>query len=341
MSSRGILDADMKTVGRWLLLGWRWWCSELEAVVPERWRSGYSKRLPRLLFHHGRLVPEKTGDNAARWANPGPKRAIIIVPSELCLSRRLERPFVGRRELGSMVALEASALFPFPEGKIVVAARIIGESAVQGRAVVEVAALSADNASRIIKAIDDARIGVIRIIKQTEVPDGEAIDFTTALREAGLLPKVRSITPMLWLMVGVLAASNVAVSIWRDVSSVHRLERLIEEQQPAVTAARAITRRIGREASLVSESAALRKRHDAIGVLARVSQALPEGVWIQRYMWDGSTVRLAGYRPATADVGGALRQSRGFIEVRPLTDEIQPAVPSGIPFDLTAKVLPR
>ena len=39
MSNRGLLDADMATVGRWMIEGWRWWLDELTDCIPKRWQS--------------------------------------------------------------------------------------------------------------------------------------------------------------------------------------------------------------------------------------------------------------------------------------------------------------
>ena len=36
MTGRGILDADMATVGGWIARGWAWWLGELHGLIPAR-----------------------------------------------------------------------------------------------------------------------------------------------------------------------------------------------------------------------------------------------------------------------------------------------------------------
>ena len=125
--------------------------------------------------------------------------------------------------------------------------------------------------------------------------------------------------------------------VGRDVAQLGRFEQLVAAQGPAIGVARTIAARIGQDRALVVRSTALRRRHDALGGLARTSGALPPGAWLQRYGWDGAAVRLAGYHRGRIDVAGALRRS-GFGAVRPVDDALQAAGPAGEPFDISARI---
>jgi hypothetical protein len=341
MSGRGILNADMQTLARWLSQGWHWWVDEIRGALPERLRSRPAERLPRLRLAEGGLRVEP-GASRRAWQRPGPgARVLVTVPATACLTRVIERPRVGDRDLQQMLVLEAETLFPFPADAIVIAARRIGD-APGGRALVAVAALPIEHAREVAAAIAEAR--VVAVAVEIESSGDQALpppDFAPAMRRAGLLARRRSATPMLWTLVGFLALLNLATWIWRDMANVDRLEALVSEQQPAVAVAQVITRRAEGDGKLVARSLALRRGHDALRTLADVGQALPDGAWLQRYAWDGATVRLAGYRPAGADIVTALRRSGRFTQIHTESADTQATLPTGDPFDVSARVVAR
>lgn len=341
MSGRGILDADMHMIGSWLVQGWRWWVGELRNLVPERLRRSRGDRLPRLIFAEDGLSPERGDEKSARPGSWSGVRATIGLPRELCLTRYVERPTLNARDLQHMLTLEGDMLLPFPAGTMLVTGRALDFAGSSGRMRIEVAGLPLDTANEIAETV--AATGVLAVHVVMQEPHGSLppIDFAPSMRAAGLIPKPRNATPLVWSLVGFLVVLNLATLIWRDTASVARLEQIVREQQPAVAVAETIMRRTQRDQALVARSLASRRRHDALGALAAVSDALPDGAWLQRYVWDGPTLRLTGYRPARSDVGTALRRAGRFSEVRSMTDETQATVPAGDPFDISARIAPR
>lgn len=330
MNGRALLDTDMRTLGQWLVQGGRWWIDELQAMVPARWRERAGRALPRFVVENGALVPE------AGPAGPVPRPglcAVVVVPRALCLVRLVERPLVRPRDLPGMLALEGEALLPLPPQAVVVAGRAL-KTVAPGRMMVEAAGLPLEDARRVSAAITAARLDARAVTLETA--DAAApIDFLPAMRAAGLLEPQRSATPLAWGLVATLVAANIAALVGHDIAETRRLERLIEEQQPAMNTARTIRRRIDADRTLITGTTALRQRHDPLRALTEVSNALPAGVWLQRLSWDGETVRLTGYRPVAVDVSSALRRSGSLTEVRVLNDETQATTPAGVPFDIS------
>lgn len=337
MSARGILDTDMPTLGRWLLQGVRWWVDEIRGVVPHRWRGLGGERLPRLTYHDGALVAENDG---ATHPAPG-LRVAVIVPQALCLSRRIERPVVNERDVQRMLALEGDTLLPFPAGTMLVAGRALDRGGGPGRMRIEVAGLPLDLAQQIAAAITRTGVIAARIERQGIEGPVPAIDFAPAMRAADLVPPPRRMAALLWALVAFLLGLNLAVWIWRDAAQTDRLNALVEAQRPAVAVAQQISRRIAQDRLTVTRTTALRGHNDALGGLAEISKALPPGAWLQRYVWDGETVRLAGYKPARIDIAGALRRSGRFADVRQLAEETEVEAPLGARFDLSARIEPR
>lgn len=328
MSVRGLLDADMKTIGRWLAEGWRWWTGELREIVPARLRESSARALPKLRAENGGLVPlPKAG-----------ARVAIMVRSADCLVRRIERPALSLRDLRQMVALEADMLLPMPAEAIIVAARTMGAGSAPGKTDVEVVGLPMARAQAIAAAIRSAGVVPVRISMDAPEDAWAPVDFAPAMRESGLLPELRTATPLVWALVGFLICLNIAAVIWRDVAKVEQLEQIVQDQQPAVNVAQTITRRSAQDRTLVIQSTLLRREHDPLRAMELLGNALPENAWLQRYVWDGASVRLVGYRPAKTDIATALRRSGHFSGVRTMADETQASVPAGEPFDISARI---
>jgi hypothetical protein len=325
VSGRGILDADMATLGRYLAQGWRWWLDELAALVPARLRRGGGEALPRMVLADAQLAPA-----------PGERRVptgavAVVVPRAACLVRTTEWPTLGERDVQRLVALEADRLFPAPPGEMLVAARRM-EGGAPGRTLVEVAALPRAHATHIADAAAAAQLTPARVLLE----GADAIDFAPALRAEGLIARPRSGARFWWSIVAFLALFNVALAVWRDAARVERLERLVAEQQPALNVARTIATRVARDRRVALQSAVLRRRQDALATLAAAGAALPSGAWVQRYVWEPPELRLTGYRPPRSDVATALRRA-GFAQVHAMGESGDSATPLGEPFDLSAQ----
>lgn len=330
MSGRGILDADMATLGAYIAQGWRWWVDELAAMVPARWRRGAGDALPRFLLAGDRL--ERV--DAGRRVLPADAPVAVMVPRAACLVRTTEWPAVGERDLHRLIALEADRLLPAGPGEMLVAGRRLPGGA-EGRVAVEVAGLPRTVAVALLAATAAARVTPVRVLLE-QPDDAPAIDFAPAMRAEGLIARARSGARFWWSVVAFLMVLNVALAVWRDAARVERLERLVAEQQPAMGVARTIGTRIARDRRIAVQSALLRRRQDALRDLGAVGAALPPGAWVQRYVWEPPEVRLTGYRPPRSDVATALRRA-GFAEVHTMGESGDAATPLGEPFDLSAQ----
>ncbi|CAM8663164.1 PilN domain-containing protein [Sphingobium sp. H39-3-25] len=341
MNSKRILNADMATIGRWIASGIRWWVAELEQLLPARLRHARSDGLGHYRFADGALTPVADGKKGASTGpHPGERVAVIVSRSE-SLARVIERPSLNDRDLQRMASFEGDGLLPFPSGTTIIAARRVGSTADPAKMRVEIAGLPLETARRIAETIADAKVVAVRIFVENNRTAASPLDFAPAMHEAGLIARPRSATPLVWAVVACFVVLNTGLFIWKDVRSVERLEQVVQEQQPAVTVAKTITRRTGQDETLVARSLAKRRDHDAIGGLAAISEAIPQGAWLQRYVWDGTSVKITGYKPPRTDIAGELRRSGAFADVRAMNDEIQAEVPAGEPFDIGARIARR
>lgn len=333
MSARGLLDADMQTIGGWIADAARWWIGELRALVPQRLLA--------------RLAPRRreTAYDPASGAFDAVPRGVwaAVLPDGLALVRRVPLPPVRGRDLQRLIALDADRLMPFGEGAMIVAGAAQSDAAAAPASGLAVAGLPMAAASALATAIAataGAAKGCEPAAVLVPVPDGDPVDLLPALRNAGLLPDRRTSALRWWLAVAFLFALNGALLVWRDVAARDALADAVAAQQPGMNTVRQIMGRMHRADRLAAAALASRERAEPLALLARLQAALPPGAWLQRMAWTDGALRLTGFRPASADVSGALRRA-GFVTVRygdgASASDATAATPLGQPFEIVVR----
>lgn len=331
-----ILNADMATLGGWLRNGWRWWRDELGAMIPPAWRSSRRGNGP-LAFYHGDGGIEMLRGEAGSIERP--RVVDLALPVSIALMRSMDLPAMSKADLRSYIALESERLFPLAGNDLLIDAEPRARTPGAMTMPVRIAALRREDAEAALAAARDGGISPRRItLLDPAVPDDAGFDFAPQLRAEGLLPPQSQQALLWWSLVGFAFLFNIGLLIWRDQQSVARLQAAIEAQAPAVSVYRAIAGRTAHVEQAARITIARRRTHDALGDLAAATAALPDSAWVQRYDWDGRSLRLAGYLRPPTDVVAALGKSGRFIDVRPSNADIQADIPIGQPFDISATI---
>lgn len=334
MKTGTLLDTDMTTLARLIGDGARWWVDELSAMMP-----GLAARKRRpisgLIASYGsdgaiRLDGEPVALGAAD-AGERPRAATLLIPAQMALRRTVALPPMRQADLRKLVRLDLDRLMPFDAD-----AAYSDVVAIEGSAEAEIAAipkaqLQAVHAAAVAAGLAPTAIGM------ADDDGSRRFDFLPGLAEDGLIEAPRSGATFWWSLVALLFLINVGAMIFRDTQRVSQLAAQVESQQPTADAARRLARRIADEEGLRAELLARRERDNALGALAFVTRAVPAGVWIQRYSWNGQTLRLSGYKQDNVDVVAALRRSGRFASVRASTSDVAAESATGQPFDVTAE----
>jgi hypothetical protein len=334
MKTGTFLDMDMASLGQ-AARGWtHWWLDELSAMIPARWQQ---RRQPL----SGLLVVAEADGQLSADGGPldafagRPRPATILFPEERVLIRSLTLPAVRRADLAKLVTLDLDRLMPFPPGTAYASVSSAGAVAHDGKLVTRVAALpkadiAAAHAAAEALGLSPRAMGVV-----DAAGDGLEFDFLPAFaEEAGL--SQGSGAGRWWLLVALLFAANIGLMIWKDARSVSDLAGLVDAQKPIANAARALGARLSGEDRLRSELIETRRRNNGLAALALASQTVPAGAWVQRYSWNGETLRLSGYKQVGVDVLGAMRKSGAFATVRATTTDVATDGTNGQPFDVSA-----
>lgn len=336
MTLNELLNSDLTTLKQAARRGFDWWVEELAALIPlsmRRW--GHSKRQA-LLSPDGTWRDPATG--AKLETGPSTGTTIAVRDDEVLLRELLTPPMSGG-EINRVLTMNAERYFPMPAGSILLTGAARRERTAEGLMVTDAAAIPVALAERIARALVVAEVmpAAVRVATAEGYIDPR-FDFLPLMQRAGLLGARRSGNSVLWIVVAALALLNVAMFAWRDAADVDRLQALVDAQRPAVSVAQRMTSRM-RSMDAIAQRAALRRgRHEPMAILAATTTAIPDGAWVQRYTWDGGTLRLTGYRFRDTDVAAALRRVPGFINVKSAQTDSIAETATGQPFDLVAEI---
>lgn len=340
MKLNQLLNSDMQTIGSVLRGGFDWWRAELAGMMPRR--ATVTARRPAALAvvsTNGELSLVKEGEIQASSVPVANTQGIpALIPASEFLVRRLPVPAMNQRDLSAMLALDGDRYFPMPAGSSLFAATVSTNSG-DGTMEVDVAAWPADRAQRAANALLGAGVSpsTVRPADPDFVPDPR-FDFLPALRDRGMLPGSGQGAKAWWAIVVVLFAMNLGMIAWRDSAQLDRMQALVDAQAPAALAAQRIVQQARGAQALIRRSVHEREVNDAVAILAEVTRAMPDGAWVQRYTFEGNTLRLTGYRLANVDVAAALRRSPRFTSVKSAqSDQTAPGV-DGQAFDLSAQL---
>lgn len=329
-----LLDADMASLGRSVVAGWRWWTAEMAAMLPPALRSRRTIPAVQRLSWRGTLTrPDGTAAAAGS--------ASILIDPALALVRTIERPALPRGEMQSLLANDLDRLTPFAPGSAYVDVTILGPGSAPGKVQVLLAALPRTIATAIADAC--AAGGIVPRAVGLADPNATELtaDFVGPMRADGLLPAAGYARPFWWAAVVALFALNLGLSIYRDIDSTRRLQALVDAQSTAASGARRVAIGLRREEQVRDRLLRDRRAGDALAMLALTSRVLPTGAWLERFAWDGTELRISGYKPAQLNLLKALRATGRFASIRTTTADVATKSSDGEPFDVTAVVAPR
>ncbi len=331
MTLSELLDTDMTTLARMARSGFDWWIRELEDLLP----AGLVRSRNLTAWHryeHGAIIAaSRAGADA------------LVIPGELCLVRTITLPRLPPADIAAMITLDADRIMPVPADSVVIGIRTLGPAEDAGGGTemlrVQVGALPIVRAREIAAAAREAGVAPAQVGPLDAAGERLDFDLAPAMRVAGLLPPYPAVARLWWAVVAVLVLVNVGTAVLRDQQQVARLQALVDAQAPALMAVRRIEDRVIGNARLVSALNTRRAAHQPLRLMAKVGAALPQRAWVQRFEWDGKSLRLSGYAAPRVNVVAALKASGLFASVRASRSDTVTESGTGWPFDLV--LIPR
>ncbi|WP_293880052.1 PilN domain-containing protein [Sphingomonas sp.] len=330
MTLNELLNSDLGTLGSELRRACDWWIDEISTLVPASVKQASMGKRSMAVFD-GIDNFEYIGTRG----NP-PFRATILIAETSVLVREIVTPPMTRADLQRTIDLNSERYLPLTAGAII-AKSVQKESSGDGMLRADLAAIPLTLARALADAATARNVLAqsVRVGKGGHAADPR-FDFLPAMRAAGLMVDRRRKTTNWWIAVAMLATLMVATAIWRANADIDRMQALVDEQRPAVAVAQRMTGQMRRAHAVAVRTTTRRNQRDVLGVLADTTRVMPDGAWVQRYAWDGATLRLTGYRSRDADVVAAIRKLPRFANVKSAQTDSMAEISAGQPFDLVA-----
>jgi general secretion pathway protein L len=331
MSGTTILDADMATVAAWTRSGFAWWIDELRSLVPPAVRRRFDPQ-PAVVARYcdERITLHRRG--AVIQRGDGAMAVALHLPADAAFIREVKLPVLGSADLRRLIALDSDRLLPFAPGTALV--DFEAGPAADGKQSVVIAGLPRKTAAAALAAADADGLDVqqMRIASDAQPRFDFLPDWRSDSAGAADRPQL-----LWWSFVGALFIVNLAVMIVRDVQQLRAVEALVAEHGQSAATARQLRARVLAEDQCRRELIAHRERQSPQPALAAATRALPDTVWVQRFVWDGTELRLIGFKPGSFDIVAALRRSPAFDAVRSVAVEMPEQASVTQPFEVTAR----
>ena len=303
MTLKEILNADHDALFQWAMHGWRWWIEELMTLVPPEWRERFAQRNSIVAEMAGDKITYRNEKTAQTLPSKPRGRIKLLMPADRVLVREIDLPVLPASDMKRMIALDIDRLTPFRADQVVFDAEIISRDTETGRQRVLMGILPKKLAAATIErarslGIEPSGVGIAR----TNGGGRSSIDFLPALREAegGTGSRRRAI--YWWAAAGVLLVFNIVLFNYRGADALDQLRTAVESQQAPVTVAMRLRDKVTKEAARRTDLLKEKAQMSPLRVLDAVTRALPNGVWVQRFEWNGKTVHIRGFNKGTPDL---------------------------------------
>jgi general secretion pathway protein L len=332
---KDLLNTDHEAIIQWLMHGFRWWVDELMTMVPPHWRDRFLRRTSTVAeLHDNGIVyrQEETGEQLP--AKPrGPVK--LLMPAGQVLTRQVDLPILPASDLKRVVTLDLDRLTPFRSENVLFDTEIVGRDDENGRQQVVIGVLPRNVAAKAMERarasdLEPAAIGVQNLGQKSN------LNFLPAFREAEGGSAARRRAVYWWAAAGVLMVFNLFMLNYRDASQTSQLREAVESQQAPVTVAMRLRDKVQKEAARRGDLLKQIKQNSPLQVLDAVSQALPDGTWVEHFEWNGKTVHIRGFRKDTPNLLAKLEASPLLRNAHSLSSDPRAAMNATGAFDLAA-----
>jgi general secretion pathway protein L len=342
MKAADILNADMTTLGGWIKSGWHWWLAELQAMVPEKWRT--------LLALQSRVMAERSPNGLYIFYKNGrlldhlPVRehqpvTLLLSPSQI-LIRNLSLPKLSAKDLRALIALDMDRLTPFGANDVLFDLQLLDSNEDARKQPLLLAILPKAAATA---ALDHARTSGLtpKSLKISDKIAGKALPFDFMRHGTGDSVSSAGITArqFWWATAMILLVSNIGFAILRDINETSTLQAQVELQSQAARTAQMLQRRVTTEHQRRQEIIQKLANNNILAVLENLSLRLPSGAWVQRLSLKEGRIRLIGFAANDIDILASLRRSPFLTNVQSTSSDVPTALSTGqVPFDVSATV---
>jgi general secretion pathway protein L len=333
---KDLLSTDHKAIAQWLMHAFRWWMDELMTMVPPRWRDRLMRRasVAAEVTESGVIYrDEETGEALPEKPRGSVK---LLMPASHVLMREVDLPVLPASDLKRIIALDIDRLTPFRAEQVLFDTEVISRDDEKGRQKLLMGVVPRTAAQAILErarsfALHPAAMGVAQAGGRTA-----RLNFLPGLRESHGGSGARRRATYFWIAAAVLLAFNLFMLNYRDISATNQLRESAESQQGPVTVAMRLRDKVQKEAARRADLLKQQKQNAPLPILEAVTQAVPDGAWVERFEWNGRTVHIRGFRKDSSNMLAKLEGSPLLHNARSQSSDPRAEMAGGGSFDLAA-----
>lgn len=336
MNFKDLLNTDHQAIIQWLLHGFRWWVDELMAMVPPAWRDRLLRRnLAVAELADNGIVYRRAQSGERLPEKPRGSVKLALDPNEV-LVREIELPILPTSDIKRMVALDLDRLTPFRPDQVVFDTEVVARDDANGRQKLLLGILPRAVAARVLERARGFGLQPAAVGLAASSGPGASFDFLPVIRDMDGGGGARRRASYWWIAVGVLMAFNLFMLNYRDAGATAQLRDAVESQQGPVSVAMRLRDKVQKEAARRADLLKKMKQNAPLPVIEAVTQALPDGTWVERFEWDGKTVHIRGFRKGAPNLLASLEASPVLRNARSMSSDPRAAMAGSGGFELAA-----
>jgi general secretion pathway protein L len=298
-----------------------WWLAQMRSLIPEALRGDSSQDAlliaidrpdPATPLHaapSGTLWMRKRGQEtlfgrlpAASLPLPANRLAVgLRLPPETVLTREVTLPLAAARQLPSVMRFEMDRLTPFKADELYWGISGVAADRTRGRLNLQLAFVLRAPVEQLCQALASQQLFPSFI----EAPSGRI-----ALNAAA--PGFRPLNAALPVLCGLLALACLVSPFLRQQTALDAAARVITQQQTAAQVAMNLRNRLSTAAFGRAAIAQAQRDGDAMQVLADLTDALPDGTWLDDLALKSGTLTIDGQSADAAALIGLLSAAPGL-----------------------------
>ena len=316
---------------------WRWWSSELIALVTQRLRQSSANAANGLqievtpqavilrrwlqgsLTEQGRVDRQSGGHDTQGIAfqalfsklHKRDEQVALWLTETQCLVKQIELPLAAAKNLRQVLGFEMDRHTPFKAEQVYFDFRVLRVDNQKNRLAVKLVAVPRSEMDGSLDLLERWGAPANAAYVAIAVPNGDAINLMPAERNTTQPSKLRGINPGLLLLTLTLAMAAITIPIWQKRQAVIALLPIVDRAKQQARETDALRREQER---LAAEFNFMLDKKQAVPplviLLDELSRLLPDDTWVQQFNLKGKELQIQGETGSSSKLIALIESTR-------------------------------
>lgn len=316
---------------------WRWWSSELIALVPQWLRQSSANAANGLLIEvtpqviilhrwlqgslteHGRVDRQSGGHDTQGIAfqaffsklHKRDEQVALWLTETQCLVKQIELPLAAAKNLRQVLGFEMDRHTPFKAEQVYFDFRVLRVDNQKNRLAVKLVVVPRSEMDGSLDLLERWGAPANAAYVAIAVPNGDAINLMPAERNTAQTSRLRGINPGLLLLTLTLAMAAITIPIWQKRHAVIALLPIVDRAKQQARETDALRREQER---LAAEFNFMLDKKQAVPplviLLDELSRLLPDDTWVQQFNLKGKELQIQGETGSSSKLIALIESTR-------------------------------